>query len=152
MRRATNWWDFYYGMKDEYPDTTWEFLEGEGRYNEVNRYDFLHGCCNLFSAVLHEQFGYDVFEVPDETGECPIAHSFCIDDKGNFIDIRGKIRNMWEFFDDFEDFVDIDNISSTMYKLSPEDIQNIFTEYQSVGSKYVSAAYRFVKEDKEMYA
>lgn len=78
-----------------------EFVDLEDESSEFcNEYEnasiFLHGSCNLFSLALHQEFGYDAFEI-QKGASC---HCFCQTTyKGVpvYIDVRGATTSCEEF-------------------------------------------------------
>ena len=100
-------WQEYYSSPD---DSGWEFLEkytdpawlGSAR---TTMYDYLHGYCDTFSAVLNRKYGYRVYNVTDKKGN--LHHSYAVDSSGMYVDIRGKVRSWYDLMEDFEDFLDI---------------------------------------------
>lgn len=65
-------------------------------------YVFLHGSCQLFALALHENFGYEVYEIRNNQGV--MVHTFCLADyKGQvvYVDIRGVTTNIVECMSEF---------------------------------------------------
>ena len=71
---------------------------------------FLQGSCHLFSLALHQEFGYDAFEIRKGTS----CHFFCqatYQGKSIYIDVRGATTGWEEFLSgvlgDFHDQAEI---------------------------------------------
>ena len=48
-----------------------------------------------------------MFNILDDDGT--LIHSYCKNEKGELIDIRGKTSNIKAFFEEFDDWLDSDN-------------------------------------------
>lgn len=62
---------------------------------------FLHGICHIFAFALHQEFGYDIFELESGT----TVHWCCISDyngKEIYIDVRGATTDFDEFWWEFQ--------------------------------------------------
>ena len=71
--------------------------------------DFLHGWCDAFAFLLHDEFGWDVEEIVDEGGL--LVHAYCVrydDGVPVFIDVRGETTNFYDFVYEFWDCLPID--------------------------------------------
>lgn len=70
-------------------------------------YDLLHGYCDNFAVLLHNEFGYDINLVRNK--DSGLIHAYCTTEKDGetlYIDIRGITDSIDEFFGEFEDFFD----------------------------------------------
>lgn len=77
----------------------------------VSPYSFLHGYCFMFALALNKIYGYPIvlFKNPDY-----YIHAFCEvkqEDRTLYIDVRGITTDINELFEEFEDDIDITNIS-----------------------------------------
>lgn len=91
--------------------------EDAADYLYTDAWCFLHGSCNLFALVLHEKFGYDVYEIRDDKDR--MVHMFCQGTyKGQdvYIDVRGVTTDCVECFSEFRAFL------QGGYKISSCDI------------------------------
>lgn len=88
---------------------------------------FLQGACHIFSLALHQEFGYDAFEIRKGT-DC---HCFCqVTYQGEpiYIDVRGATTSWEEFltgtFADFHDHDEIihQDIEETAKLDDPDDL------------------------------
>ena len=89
---------------------------------EVDLYDFLHGYCKFFSTCLHDKFGYEIINIYDNN-DYSLIHSFCIDEEGNFIDIRGKTTNEEFFFSEFDDWISYYEWQENPTDNRPQDLE-----------------------------
>lgn len=112
----------YYGMRALLSKIqNLQFVDPEDDSSEFhNVYEdasiFLQGACHLFSLALHQEFGYDAFEIRKGTS----CHCFCramYQGEPVYIDVRGATTS-WEDFlsGTFADFHDHDEIV-------PQDIE-----------------------------
>ncbi len=76
----------------------------------LNFYQFLHGFCDIFAVALAKRFDYDVlvaFCRDWSTGKYRyLVHSYCIDKKGNHIDVRGVLppNSGLDMLEEFEEY------------------------------------------------
>lgn len=72
---------------------------------------FLHGDCAIFAIALKDIYGYNIFLLKNEENQ--IVHFFCIKNENKnevYCDIRGFSNDIYNFFEEFEDFFDIDSL------------------------------------------
>lgn len=79
------------------------FLENLRVTSESSAYNFLHGSCADFAAILSDLFGYKIECVrsPDNR----LIHAYCVTSIGNekaYVDVRGITTNPALFFSEFE--------------------------------------------------
>ena len=69
--------------------------------------DFIHGWCDAFAFYLHDEFGWDVEEIVDDSGL--LVHAYCVryddDDVPVFIDARGETTNFYDFVYEFWNYL-----------------------------------------------
>ena len=112
-----------------------------GRY-DVTMYDYLHGFCDIFALRLHNEYGYDVVSVSNENGE--MIHSYCADDRrGEYVDIRGRTSDPREFFAEFKDWIDANDLRSCKFKqvvpvLGSHERNRLYAYTQFIVRKYAS--------------
>lgn len=76
--------------------------EDAADYLYVDAFLFLHGSCNLFALALHEEFGYEAYEIRDN--ENRMNHVFCkatYRGQDVYIDVRGVTTNFVECVSEF---------------------------------------------------
>ena len=88
----------------------------------LSLYDFLHGYCHIFSLRLHNEYGYEVVNISDKNGN--LIHSYCKNDKGEFIDVRGRTADARAFFSEFEDWLDIHDLSGCIFDGKPAVLES----------------------------
>ena len=99
------------------------FLENVQVTPDLNAFDFLHGYCADFAAVLSDVYGYSIECIRhiDEDGEDGrLIHAYCIDELNGetaYIDIRGITTIPEVFFRDFENEVTYDPQSNELWDL-----------------------------------
>ena len=119
------WNDFDILEKETDPDdyVDWWFLVSENgaeaelkeplKEANMTLYDFLHGECTIFAQYLKNTYGYTC-EAVFEYGR--LVHMYCMDDDGNYLDIRGKCDDWDKFMQDFYDLGMYDNADSVRFK------------------------------------
>ena len=132
----------------------WDFLEREvfeidGK--RMTKADFLHGCCDLFAVALNRRFGYPILYVRDETGESRFAHAFCVDEDGNFVDVRGRNSDFDEFFENFEDFADPSEFSEFVREATKDEEVSIVRRYGIEDPRLLEIAKKVVDAYAETY-
>ena len=110
---------------------------------EVNLFDFLHGYCMFFATYLHNRFGYEIVNIYNDE-DYTIIHSFCIDEEGNFIDVRGKTTDEKDFFSEFEDWV-------SYYDWQENPIDNKVQELKNQAYKDIYSACEIIVEQYMEY-
>lgn len=88
-----------------------EFMEN---YDGIDLYLYLHGICYVFALYLHNKYGYPIVCFYDDIG---LIHVFCkkqINGKDYYIDIRGITDDAEEFFDEFSDWMDYQNLDDSI--------------------------------------
>lgn len=109
-----------------------QFVDPEDDLSEFhNVYEvasiFLQGACHIFSLALHQEFGYDEFEIRKGTS----CHCFCratYQGRPIYIDIRGATTSWEEFlagtFADFHHYDEIvpQDIEETAKLDDPDDL------------------------------
>lgn len=79
------------------------FLENLRVTSESSAFNFLHGCCDEFAAMLSDVFGYEIECVRNADGR--LIHAYCISNIGPekvYIDIRGITTDPELFFSEFK--------------------------------------------------
>lgn len=113
----------------------------------VNLYDFLHGYCKFFSSCLHDKFGYEIINI--YSNDFSIIHSFCLDEQGNFIDIRGKTTNEELFFSEFKDWINYYDWQENLNDNKTQEIENqIDKEIYSVCNLIIEQYIEFYEKIK----
>lgn len=105
------------------PHADFSFLEHVKVTDDRDAYEFLHGFCDDFAAVLSEVFGYEIetvrhWEVPGLIGS--LVHAYCIAElhgETAYIDIRGITTDAELFFEEFEDEVTYDSGDDALFDL-----------------------------------
>lgn len=93
---------------------------------------FLHGICHIFAFVLHQKFGYDIFELKNET----MIHWCCISDyngKETYIDVRGATTDYDEFLWEFQTYNEQKPSKTKIINLTDYD-----DEWEEVGLKFAN--------------
>lgn len=138
-----DFWDIWETIEeDESGYKDWAFLENEagaeGELQEdfknlkINLYTFLHGECTIFSQYLKNKYGYKCQAIFEYNR---LVHMYCIDNKGSYIDIRGRCDNFDKLMKDFYDlgmYDNMDDISFKTYKIIPGKYSD-----RSEGKKYL---------------
>lgn len=91
-------------LKTADADADFGFLENVDVTSESNAYDFLHGCCEEFAAMLADAYGYEIECVRNANNR--LIHAYCISyigDEKTYIDVRGITTDKVLFFKEFED-------------------------------------------------
>ena len=130
MSNATHFYTGYYSGKNEIYDEISKRLEKDENLQFMDNEDesaddqniyydasiFLQGSCQLFSLALHQEFGYDAFEIRKGTS----CHFFCkavYNGETVYIDVRGITASWDEFLSGTRyDFTNYD-------KIIPQDIE-----------------------------
>lgn len=84
-------------------DANFGFLGNTDVTSESNAYNFLHGCCDEFAAMLSYLYGYNIEAVRNGVGR--LIHAYCISEVNGekaYIDIRGITTDAALFFDEFK--------------------------------------------------
>lgn len=87
-------------------DAPYEAMEHVNLSHGYTAYDFLHGFCNCFAMMLNQKFGFPCELIWDECG-C-LIHAYCVNEVGGkkyFIDARGVTDDVFEFLDEFGDWL-----------------------------------------------
>ena len=90
-------------LRKDVPDADFGFLENTDVTSESNAHNFLHGCCDEFTSMLSEMFGYEIECVRNAEGR--LIHAYCItevDGEKAYIDVRGTTTDPVLFFEEFE--------------------------------------------------
>lgn len=93
-------------LQEENPDANFGFLENVRVSDEWNAFDYLHGRCDEFAAMLSEAYGYEIETVHNADKE--LIHSYCtteINGGKAYIDVRGITVDRNLFWMEFEDEV-----------------------------------------------
>ena len=89
----------------------------------TNSWIFLHGSCNLFALALHDEFGYEVYEIRDK--ENHMRHVFCkslYQGQEVYIDVRGITTDIRECLSEFRnDFYN--SFNNGVYQIFPRNIE-----------------------------
>lgn len=97
-----------------------ELKNGEHIYYDASI--FLHGLCHIFAYVLHQKFGYDIYEIKNESGT--MKHWCCIstyNDKEIYIDVRGITTDYNEVLSDFQPNIGLNPSMKKILNLSDYD-------------------------------
>ena len=111
-------------------------------YLYTNSELFLHGSCNLLALALHDEFGYEVYEIRDN--EDRMFHVFCkatYHGQDGYIDVRGITTDFAECLSDF---------SNRMYRgyyITRRDLG----EDRALDGEGDITGYRFAKDIVEKY-
>lgn len=98
-------------LRREDPDATFGFLENIDVTGDLNAFDFLHGFCPDFAAMLSDLYGYKIVAVrhcDEDNVSGKLIHAYCVADFESeqvFIDIRGITNDPVLFFEEFENEV-----------------------------------------------
>ena len=118
MKIYTNYYEelISLNLDESEPITDFNFMEGSPIFGpngsnwqqpkNLNPYDFLHGYCHIFALALHNQFHYPIYVIKNSNNE--IVHFYCKDifkDKPIYIDVRGITNDFDTFANEFEDFI-----------------------------------------------
>lgn len=98
-------------LRREDPEATFGFLENVDVNGDLNAFNFLHGFCPDFAAMLSDLYGYKIvavrhYDEDNVTGK--LIHAYCVADFQSeqvFIDIRGITNDPVLFFEEFENEV-----------------------------------------------
>lgn len=114
-------------LKTEYPETDFAFMEN----SEYNPYQFLHGNCDQFAMMLSQKFGYEIDIIRNNDF---LIHAYCIMNFQGikvYIDVRGMTTDKKLFFDEFADWLTMEEDGSfwsmsdgEMYEIFPEQFKN----------------------------
>lgn len=132
-------------MQEDNEEWDFSFLENESFIDQkentiyvgglpLTMYDFLHGYCYLFALRLKNEFGYKISNILDEEGN--LIHSYCENELGELIDIRGKTSNSKAFFEEFDDWLDSDNPYINQISHTIKDDLGKFTDEEKEVYKY----------------
>ena len=111
-------------------------------YLYTNSELFLHGSCNLLALALHDEFGYEVYEIRDN--EDRMFHIFCkatYHGQDAYIDVRGITTDFAECLSEF---------SNRMYRgyyITRRDLG----EDRALDGEGDITGYRFAKDIVEKY-
>lgn len=102
--------NFHFGFYDELnnlqkdeTEADFGFLENVDVTSENDAYDYLHGCCEEFAAILSDIYGYEIECVRNANNR--LIHAYCIGyigDEKAYIDIRGITTDKTLFFEEFD--------------------------------------------------
>lgn len=84
-------------------NATFGFLKDTRVTSESSAYNFLHGSCADFAAILSDVFGYEIECV--RNADHRLIHAYCVSHIGDekaYIDIRGITTDPERFFSEFE--------------------------------------------------
>lgn len=99
---------------EEVPEANFGFLENVKVTEEEHAFNFLHGYCDEFAAMLNEVYGYPIEcvrrmrDVSDETCGAKLVHAYCVanlNGKKAYIDVRGVTTDPVLFYEEFENEV-----------------------------------------------
>ena len=98
-------------LRRDAPDANFGFLENVAVSEDLNAFNFLHGFCPDFTAMLSDIYGYEIVAIrhwdeEDVTGK--LIHAYCISEHQGetfFIDVRGITNDPVLFFEEFENEV-----------------------------------------------
>ena len=123
-------------QKEDEPITDFNFMENSpifgpnsSKWNppeNITPYDFLHGYCLIFALALHKKFQYSIYVIKNENNA--IVHYYCkptYKDKPLYIDVRGITNDFDAFADEFEDFIEKNEIFSHNTPVNIEKIENM---------------------------
>lgn len=95
-------------LKNEDNDADFGFLENLVVSEEDNAFNFLHGDCGLFAAMLSDIYGYEIEcirETQDDDFPGKLIHAYCVANINNekaYIDVRGVTTDAELFYEEFE--------------------------------------------------
>lgn len=95
-------------LKKEDVEADFGFLENISVSDEDNAFNFLHGDCGLFAAMLSDIYGYEIEcirETQDDDSPGKLIHAFCVttlNNKKAYIDVRGITTDSDIFYKEFE--------------------------------------------------
>lgn len=98
-------------LRKDVPDADFGFLENISVSEERNAFQYLHGFCDEFAAMLSEIYGYEIesarhWETEGFTGKLIHAYCLCeVQGKLAYIDVRGITTDPERFFEEFENEV-----------------------------------------------
>lgn len=113
-------------LRKDYGEADFGFLENEKVTKEDYAFDFLHGSCDEFAAMLNEMYGYPIECVRypgDETVEGKLIHAYCVTDlhgEKAYIDIRGITTDPVLFYEEFENELTYFPEDGSIYTLDDE--------------------------------
>lgn len=113
-------------LRKDYGEADFGFLENEKVTKEDYAFDFLHGSCDEFAAMLNEMYGYPIECVRypgDETLEGKLIHAYCVTDlhgEKAYIDIRGITTDPVLFYEEFENELTYFPEDGSIYTLNDE--------------------------------
>lgn len=90
-------------LKKDNNEADFGFLKSVVVTSESNAFNFLHGCCDEFAAMLSDSFGYEVECVRNANHR--LIHAYCVSYIGSekvYIDVRGMTTDKKLFFEEFE--------------------------------------------------
>lgn len=95
-------------LKNEDNEANFGFLENLTVSDEDNAFNFLHGDCGLFAAMLSDVYGYEIEcirETQDDDFPGKLIHAYCVTTLNNekaYIDVRGITTDSEVFYEEFE--------------------------------------------------
>lgn len=95
-------------LNNEDNNANFGFLENIIVSEEDNAFNFLHGDCGLFAAMLSDIYGYEIEcirETDDDGFPCKLIHAYCVANINNekaYIDVRGITTDSVLFYEEFE--------------------------------------------------
>lgn len=97
-------------LKKEDNEADFGFLENLAVSEEDNAFNFLHGDCALFAAMLSDIYGYEIECIRETRDDEPgkLIHAYCVANINNekaYIDVRGITTDAEIFYEEFEDFM-----------------------------------------------
>lgn len=152
-------------MKEEFPESTFEFMENVFVYqlkdqlifNKLSAYDFIHGYCAPFAYLLSKNLKYPMYlrRFVNES-EALFVHVWCQKDNW-YIDARGCTQNFSDFWSEFEDFdsFDLDDENYETLKFEKAEDFSSFLEKRKIkgviSDELINASQALFNDYKEYY-
>lgn len=94
-------------LKAEDNESDFGFLENVTVSEDDNAFNFLHGDCGLFAAMLSDIYGYEIECIRETRDDEPgkLIHAYCVAKINNekaYIDVRGITTDVEIFYEEFE--------------------------------------------------
>lgn len=108
MRMKKGFYEELDEIREEDEEACFAFLENEQVSEEVYAYQYLHGDCPDFAAMLNEVYGYSIecVRYPDEDNVSgKLIHAYCVanfNGEKAYVDVRGMTTDPVLFFEEFE--------------------------------------------------
>ena len=91
-------------LRNDCSEANFCFLENIKVTSKNNAYNYLHGRCDKFAAMLSEMYGYEIECIRNADNK--LIHAYCVGEMNGekaYIDVRGITTDPVLFYEEFED-------------------------------------------------